>query len=86
MEVVVSENENFISIHITQPEGKSLSWEELQSIKDDLYKDLDFIEVYPKENEIINNANERHLIHIKGWVCVKMGDLEKESCISFLHV
>lgn len=86
MEIVCSINKNFISLHIKQPKGKSLSWEELQNIKDKFYKNLDFIEVYPKKDEIINNANERHLIHIKNWDCVKMEDLELDSEIRIINL
>jgi len=86
MEVVISENNKFISLHIKQPEGVSLGWEKLQNIKDSFFSDLDFVEVYPKENQIVNNANERHLIHIKNWDCVKMEDLEVESNIKIVNI
>lgn len=77
--VVRFSNEKFVYISVSRDTEKSLSWEELQKIKDEFYRDLDFIEVYPKHDEIINKANVRHLIHIKGWECPKLSDLETEG-------
>ena len=83
MNVIISKNEKYISITFQVEGDISLSWEELQDSKDEFFPNLDFIEVYPRKDEIINQANERHLIHIKNWDCVKMGDLEMESDITF---
>ena len=79
MEIVVAHSEKFISITVIPKTENSLSWETLQSVKDRFYSNLDFIEVYPKEKEIVNKANVRHLIHIKEFNCPKLKDLEVES-------
>lgn len=83
MEIIISESENFISIHIICDNEKSLSWENIQEIKDYYYSSLDFIEVYPRKEEIINKSNVRHIIHIKNWICPKLMDLETNSNIKF---
>ncbi len=72
------ENKQYIYITVESESSQPLSWEELQTIKDIRFSDLDFIEVYPKENEIINKANVRHLIHIKGFKPPYLSDLEME--------
>ena len=81
MEVVISESADFISLHVTCENEVSLSWEQLQKIKDNYFADLDFFEVYPRKEEIVNKANVRHLFHKKGWTCPKLLDLEVESKI-----
>jgi hypothetical protein len=41
---------------------ENITWEELQSIKDEVgYADFDAVEVYPKQRDIVNVANMRHL-------------------------
>lgn len=41
---------------------EDISWEDLQSIKDEIgYADFDAVEVYPKKRDIVNVANMRHL-------------------------
>jgi hypothetical protein len=79
MKIIISENHTYISIHISRNKKKSLSWEKLQKIKDSFFENLDFVEVYPTKKEIVNNANVRHLIHIKNWICPKLADLEIDS-------
>lgn len=87
MQVTISSNEKFISIHIDPGNDKSLSWEELQTIKNKVgCSNLDFIEVYPKELEVVNKANIRHLIHIRGWQCPYLADLEVESTINIYQL
>lgn len=81
MEIVISNSKEYIYISVSSNEERSLSWEELQEIKDRYYSELDFIEVYPKNKEIVNKANVRHLIHIKEWKCPKLSDLEVESLV-----
>lgn len=81
MQVIISENSNFIALQVICEDEKSLSWEELQNIKDRYFRKLDFIEVYPKQKEIINKANVRHLVHLKNWSCPKLEDLEQECKI-----
>lgn len=81
LEVVTAENKDFIYISVSSHSEKSLSWEELQNIKDRNFSHLDFIEVYPKKSEIINKANVRHLVHIRNWKCPKLKDFETECII-----
>lgn len=39
-----------------------VSWDELQEIKNQCgYADFDAVEVYPRENDVVNVANMRHL-------------------------
>lgn len=82
MKHIIAENKKYISITVIPGNDISMSWEQLQEIKDQHFKQLDFIEVYPNNQEIINKANVRHLMHIKGWKCPKLGDLEVESDIT----
>lgn len=63
--ITTSESENYISIHIEQLKNTSFSWEQLQSIKDKLFPNTPFFEIYPPKNLIINKANERHLVYFK---------------------
>lgn len=86
MEVIISDNDKFTSLHIVCDDEASLSWEQLQAIKDKFYSNLDFIEVYPQQSEIINKSNVRHLIHIKEWQCPKLGDLERNSSIKIKSI
>lgn len=63
--VVISEGKEFIHLAITLEREEIASWEDLQSIKDRLFENLVFIEVYPKKKRVINYANVRHLFHFK---------------------
>lgn len=81
MEIVIATNDSFVYIQVNCPGETSLSWEQLQQIKDKYHPEKDFIEVYPKKSEIINKANVRHLIHLKGFECPKLKDLETECDI-----
>lgn len=81
LEIVTAENKDFIYISVVSNSKESLSWEQLQDIKDKDFSDLDFIEVYPKKSEVINKANVRHLVHLKNWKCPKLGDFETECLI-----
>lgn len=81
MEIIIATNESFISIQVNCPDETSLSWEQLQEIKDKYYPEKDFIEVYPQKEQIVNKANVRHLIHLRNFKCPKLEDLEMESNI-----
>lgn len=83
--IIISESIDFICLTICCDDERSLGWEEIQTIKDDFFPGLDFIEVYPTKSEIINKANERHLIHQKGICIPKLGDLEQESEIKIIE-
>ena len=77
--IIISECDKYVSVTVVGKTEQPLSWETLQEVKDEHYPYLDFIEVYPKCTEIINKANERHLIHRKGFVVPKLEDLERPS-------
>lgn len=79
MKIVISESKDYICISACREDERSLSWEELQKIKDAYYPNLDFVEVYPKKDEIINKANERHLICQRGAIVPKLEDLEQPA-------
>lgn len=84
MQIIISECNRYISLTVRDI-SEDLSWEDLQTIKDFHFSDLDFIEVYPTNHEIINNANERHLIHQKGWKCPKLRDLDGNNKINIFE-
>jgi len=86
MEIIISKNKNHISIHVVCDDEKSLSWEQLQSIKDRFFPDKTFIEVYPPKDEIINKANVRHLIHQRNVQIPKLSDLEEASEITIFDI
>lgn len=47
---------------VDQPEGKSLSWEELQSLKNDfLGPEVRAVEIFPEAGEVVNSINRRWL-------------------------
>ncbi len=77
--IVISDSENFICISVCRDNDEAMSWEYLQGIKDKYHPDLEFMEVYPCKGEIINKANERHLLHQKGVKLPSMGDLEEPA-------
>lgn len=83
MEIVIAENKNYVYISIDPKNDKPLSWEEIQEIKDKFCPDLEFIEVYPRKDRIINKANIRHLFHVKKLVepfrLPRLSDLECET-------
>lgn len=84
MKYLIAKNSKFISLTVTNDTEESLSWEQLQEIKDRYFPGINFIEVYPTKDQIINKANERHLIHIIGWQCPMLSDLEIESDIQII--
>lgn len=85
MDIVIADSKDYIYITVTNDTEESLSWEQLQKIKDKFYENLDFIEIYPRKLEIVNNANVRHLVHIKDWICPKLEDFEVESDIRLIE-
>lgn len=86
MTIILSESENFICITVAlEDQERSLSWEELQEIKDEFYPHLDFVEVYPKRDEIINKANERHLTCRRGSIAPKLGDMEEQARVRVIE-
>lgn len=85
MRIILAENENLIYVGVAVEGDRSLGWEELQSIKDKFYPNDTFIEVYPKSNEIVNHANERHLFCVKGAVVPDLSILEQEMDIKIIE-
>lgn len=85
MKLIISESKTFIIITAALEDGKVLSWENLQEIKDTFYPEFDFFEIYPKKEEVINKANERHLICHKEMDLPKMGDFEESADIRFVE-
>lgn len=85
VKVVISESKNYICISVCRDDSATMSWEFLQGIKDEYYPNLDFIEVYPSQSEVINKANERHLICVRGLKVVKLGDLEEEAKVKIIE-
>jgi hypothetical protein len=80
LQIIISDNEYFKTITIVNIENENtLSWSQLQQIKNEYSPHFDFIEVFPKRSETLNNGNTRILIHVKEWNCPKIGDLEIES-------
>jgi len=79
LDLVISESKNYIILTCQASEDVVLSWEDLQGVKDHFYPNLDFFEIYPKTDEIINKANERHLVHQKGFKMPKMADFEEND-------
>lgn len=78
MKITVSENAKIIYITIERETEKAFSWEELQEIKDTYYPETEFIEVYPKKQNIINKGNVRHLFHVKKATIPSLKDVEVE--------
>lgn len=76
LDVNCFEDDKYIYLSIESNKEQSIGWETLQNIKDKSYPDLNFIEVYPSNAKIVNKANVRHLIHIKGFDVPMLSDLE----------
>lgn len=80
MKIIISECNKFIVLTAAPMDQEQiLSWEQLQEVKDNFFPNKDFFEIYPKKNEIINKANERHLVHKKRLKVPKMHDFEDEK-------
>lgn len=65
---VYTEKNNIIRLSICRTTvnkerfNDGISWDELQSIKNNVgYADLQAIEIFPKERDLVNVANMRHL-------------------------
>jgi len=61
VEVVIALMQGFTYISISCDKDVSLSWEQVQRIKDEFFPNTSFIEVYPPKNQVVNKANVRHL-------------------------
>ena len=65
---IFKENNNLIRLSINKTSHDGLSWtdgipwDELQKIKNEVgYEDFDAVEIYPKERDVVNVSNMRHL-------------------------
>ena len=76
MQIVIAENEKHIYLGVDPQNETSLTWEQMQDIKDEYFPNLGFIEVFPVKSEIINKANNRHLFHLKNSEIPSLSDLE----------
>ena len=63
----IVETEKYILISIEFSEGYKAGWEELQKEKNKTHSKEIFVEIYPLQENVINNANVRHLYCIKGF-------------------
>lgn len=82
--ITVSKIEGYgIYITVEGNEERVFSWEELQHIKDELFPNLGFVEVYPPSNDVINNGNVRHLFHRYGESLPNISDIERECETDF---
>ncbi len=73
---VITVTDDFILLSIMAPDDKPLSWEQLQSIKERIFPGITFVEIYPSSNKVVNNANQRHLYHIREMKLPCLSDLE----------
>lgn len=80
------ETKEYILLSIELWDNTPASWEELQEIKKEVFGDYNMVEIYPKENNIINNANVRHLYYLKGvsLPCLTELENEREFKVEFL--
>lgn len=86
MRITLAENDNLIYIGVAVEGDRSLSWEELQEIKDRYYPNKAFVEVYPKKTRIINKANERHLFCVSGAVVPDLSIIEQEMDVKIIEI
>lgn len=56
-------------------DGERLTWEELQSVKQEIWGDRVAIEVYPAQNDVVNLRHTRHL-----WSTPSIIDVVIEDC------
>lgn len=66
----------FILLSVLAESEKPLSWEELYEIKESLFPDKVFIEIYPLKKNVINQVNQRHLYHVNDFNPPCLTDLE----------
>jgi hypothetical protein len=85
MRITIGKNKNLIYIGVAVEGDRSLSWEELQGIKDKYYPNKAFVEVYPKQERIINKANERHLFCITGGYVPDLSIIEQEMDVRIIE-
>ncbi len=69
----------YILISVLSDNDDPISWEKLQSIKEDRYPSLVFFEVYPSRNNVVNNVNQRHLYHVPNLELPCLTELEFEE-------
>lgn len=84
--ITVAESKELIYIAIELINSdRSMGWEEIQNIKDRYYPDVEFVEIYPKTKDIVNNANVRHLFHIRGALIPSLGMVEEDMDLKYFE-
>lgn len=48
---------------IWRRDGQRMTWEELQTVKQEIWGDAVAVEVYPAESDVVNLRHTRHLWH-----------------------
>ena len=76
--ISIIETEKYIYISIEFSTNKSIGWNKLHALKNDLYPNLVFIEVHPVKGNLVDNANVRHLYHLKN---IEVPDLRDLSLV-----
>jgi len=86
MKIAITITEEYILMSVTSLNENSISWERLQKIKEYYYSDLAFVEIYPKQADVVNNANVRHLYHIRGLKLPNLTELENVKNYSIINI
>jgi len=86
-EAIISQYDGFTVVTIHKKiDGKCMimNYAEIQHAKTLLYKDVDCIMLYPKQNKNVDNDHEYHLIDIQGFVCpFDLQNFELHECKSY---
>ena len=74
--IAVVETKDYILASIEFETRDSVGWNVLHEIKNRIYPELEFVEIHPKKGNLIDNANVRHLYHLKGVLLPDLRGLE----------
>jgi hypothetical protein len=74
----------YLLLSVMSDNDDPISWEKLQSIKEDRYPGKVFFEVYPSSKNVVNNVNQRHLYHVPKLELPCLTELELEQNFVFL--
>ena len=85
MTETITITDDYILLSVSAPDDKPLSWETLQATKERIFPTLVFIEIYPSSQNIVNNANQRHLYHIRGLELPCLTQLENVTNYKVFH-
>ncbi len=69
----------YILLSVLSDNDDPISWEILQSIKEDRYQGKVFFEVYHAVRNVVNNVNQRHLYHVPNLELPCLTELEFEN-------